>query len=173
ETPSPVIAALFKSLPATVCPQVVVAPDVNLVTKAYVPTPPFPAGILAPGTVPELSLPASIFAIFTLFTAPLAILALVTALLFIPLVCTLGAPAAPSAIAIGLSRKAKPSIARIGLPGSILSVGILVHCAIFHLTKSTGNHRRSRRHRVYVRQHLPTKHPLGARILWRPRSLAR
>src|SRR5690625_4900768 len=83
-----------------------------------------------------------------------------------------GAPLAPSAIAIGLSRKAKPSIARMGLPGSILSVGILVHCAIFHLTKSTYSLRRSRRHPVYARQHLPTTRLLGARFPWRPRSLA-
>src|SRR5690625_7977012 len=86
-------------------------------------------------------------------------------LTFIAFSVILGAPAAPSAIAIGLSRKAKPSIALMGLPGSILSVGILVHCAIFHLTKSTYILRRSRRHRVYARQHLPTKHLLGARIL--------
>src|SRR5690625_7598142 len=83
-------------------------------------------------------------------------------LTFIAFSVILGAPAAPSAIAIGLSRKANPSIARMGFPGSILSVGILVHCAIFHLTKSTYSLRRSRRHRVYARQHLPTKHLLGA-----------
>src|SRR5690625_7827398 len=80
-------------------------------------------------------------------------------MLFVLNACSLifGAPLAPSAIAIGLSRKAKPSIARMGLPGSILSVGIFVHCAIFHLTKSTYSLRRSRRHREYARQHLPTK----------------
>src|SRR5690625_7846927 len=90
-----------------------------------------------------------------------------------PFVCTLGAPLAPSAIAIVLSRKAKSSIARIGFPGSILSVGIFVHCAISHLTKSTDNHQRSQIHLVCARQHLPTRRLLGARFLWRPRSLAR
>src|SRR5690625_1908480 len=94
-------------------------------------------------------------------------------LTFIAFSVILGAPAAPSAIAIGLSRKAKPSIARIGLPGSILSVGILVHCAIFHLTKSTYSLRRSQIHLVCARQHLPTRRLLGARFLWRPRSLVR
>src|SRR5690625_4909007 len=116
--------------------------------RTYVPTAPAPIGILAPGTVPELSLPAFMFAICVFVTVPLR--SLFPLMLFVLNACSLifGAPAAPSAIAIGLSRKAKPSIARMGLPGSILSVGILVHCAIFHLTKSTCNPRRSQRHRV-------------------------
>src|SRR5690625_4762668 len=170
---SPITKAARNELPGAVPPHSTRPVELDLVileTNAYVPT--CPAVLLAIRERVQLfSLPP--VANFWAVTLELAIFAVVTALLAMPFVCTLGAPDAPSAIAIGLSRKAKPSIARMGLPGSILSVGIFVHCAILHLTKSTYSLRRSQIHRGCARWHLPTKRLLIARFLWRPHSLAR
>src|SRR5690606_32001893 len=83
-------------------------------------------------------------AILVAVTAPFTKARFATELFAIAGSWILGAPDAPSAIAIGLSRSASPSTDRIGFPGSSLVSSISVHVA-FHISIISTKHPGPRR----------------------------